>query len=200
MTALPHGIARLSVRTEPLPVTGEFPPLFALMGAHGGAGVSTLATMWAPAADTGRCWPTSPRTTRRVLVVAREHMSGIAAAADVLRAAHEDTAPPGVQVCGLITVAAEPGRASKDVLRYARTVAELAPHSYRVPWVKALIPLLHRQLPTWRPADGVKATRASSDGVLASVPSAIAAVGQQICDDLAADRAAAHSEPSSTVA
>ena len=127
-------------------------------------------------------------------------MSGIAAAADVLRAAHEGTAPLGVQVCGLITVAAEPGRASKDVLRYARTVAELAPHSYRIPWLKALIPLLHRQLPTWRPTDGVKATRASSDGVLASVPSAIAAVGQQICDDLAADHAAAHSDPSSTVA
>lgn len=31
----------IGVRTEPLPITGEFPPLFALMGAHGGAGTTT---------------------------------------------------------------------------------------------------------------------------------------------------------------
>lgn len=190
----------IEVRTEPLPITGEFPPLFALMGAHGGAGTTTLARMWAPAADSGRCWPTSPLTTRRVFVVAREHMSGIAAAADVLRAALDESAPTGVTVCGLITVAAHPGRPSKDVVRYAGTVSELAPHSYRIPWVKSLIPLLHRQLPTWRPADGVKTTQRTADGVIATVPSPIAAVGHQICEDLAADRAVERSDPSVTVA
>lgn len=190
----------IEVRTEPLPTTGEFPPLFALLGAHGGAGTTTLATMWAPAADTGQRWPTSPLTTRRVLIVAREHMSGIAAAADVLRATADGSAPLGVTVCGLITVAAHPGRPSKDVLRYAGTVSELAPHSYRIPWVKTLIPLLHRQLPTWRPADGIKTTQTTADGVIATVPSPIAAVGHQICEDLAADRASKLSDPSVTVA
>ena len=68
------------------------------------------------------------------------------------------------------------------------TVGELAPHTYQVPWLKALIPMLPRQLPSWQPADGVKATRSTEAGELASVPTAIAAVGAQICDDLAADR------------
>lgn len=189
----------LGVRSEPLPVTGEYPPLFALLGAHGGAGVSTLAAMWSPAADTRQQWPASARTTRRVLVVAREHMTGIAAAADVLRAAHDGLTPPGVSVCGLITVATGPGRPHKDVTRYAGTVAELAPHTYRIPWLKALIPLLHRELPAWKPADGVKVTRSDASGALASVPSVIASVGQQICEDLAADRTADHRDPSPTV-
>lgn len=179
-----------AARSEPLPVTGAFPPLFALVGAHGGSGAGTLARMWAPAADTHGCWPASSATTQRVFIVAREHMAGIAAAADLLRAAAEGAVPPGVMVCGLITVAAHPGKAHKDVRRYAGTVGELAPHTYQVPWLKALIPMLPRQLPCWQPSDGVKATRSTEAGELASVPTVIAAVGAQICDDLAADRRA----------
>lgn len=172
-----------------LPTTGPWPPLFAVMGAHGGAGASALAAMWAPSADTERRWPAHPDTTQRVFVVAREHMSGIAAAAEVLRSAQAPhLIPEGVQVCGLITVAARPGKPHKDVQRYLGTVSELVSHTYRVPWLPILIPLLHRQLPSWQPSDGVGLTKTTEKGELGTVPSSIASIGNQICNDLAAAR------------
>ena len=178
---------------RPLPQVGEFPPLIALLGAHGGAGTSTLERLWAPAVDTHRLWPANPATTQRVFVVAREHMAGIAAAAEMLRAAEARQVPEGVRVCGLITVAAHPGRTHRAVARYTSTVAELAPHTYRIPWLGELIPLLHKQLPQWRPADGAKFTRRSERGELATVPGSVASIGQQICADLVADETASTS-------
>ncbi|MCK0515831.1 hypothetical protein [Williamsia sp. DF01-3] len=74
-------------RRDPLPVTGPYPPLFAVMGAHGFAGTTTLAQMWAPAADTGTSWPAHRATTQLVIVAARATIAGIRAAAHVLRAA-----------------------------------------------------------------------------------------------------------------
>lgn len=175
---------------HPLPQRGKFPPLFALVGAHGGAGVSTLDRLWAPAVDTDRKWPAHQATTQRVFVVAREHMAGIAAAAELLRAADAGRAPEGVRVCGLVTVAAHPGKAHRDVARYRATVGELVPRTYRIPWLSELIPLLHKQLPEWQPADGAKFTRRSDRGELLTVPGAIALVGHNLCADLLADEAA----------
>ncbi|MDN2500626.1 hypothetical protein FHY52_28660, partial [Nocardia nova] len=76
---------RAPVRNSPLPVTGAYPPLFAVLGAHGGAGTSTLARWWAHAADTGPAWPGSRVTTQRVVVAARDCLPGLVAAADRLR-------------------------------------------------------------------------------------------------------------------
>ncbi|QHN28975.1 DUF6668 family protein [Gordonia pseudamarae] len=179
---------------DPLPIEGRFPPLFALLGAHGGSGAGTLARVWAPAVDTNGQWPANPHTTQRVLIVAREHMAGVAAAADLLRAADAGHLPPGVRVHGLVLVAAHPGKPEKSVRRYADTVSELAPHTYRVPWCSAFLSLLPSQLPSWKPSDGIKITKASRDGALASVPSAIAVVGDQICRDLDATRTISDSE------
>lgn len=175
-------------RTDPLPVTGPYPPLFAVMGAHGFAGTSTLAQMWAPAADTGTSWPAHPGTTQLVLVCARATIAGIRAAAQVLRAAGRGEIPDGVQVCGLIVVAARPGSCPKEISRYAGTVAELVPHRYDVEWFEPLMcaPEPHR-LPTWtppRPGDRLPPKKAKFPDI---VPEQIAAVGQQICTDLLTD-------------
>lgn len=169
-------------RREPLPVTGAFPPLFAVMGAHGFAGTSTVARMWAPAADSGRSWPAHTGTTQLVLVCARASMSGLRHAAAVLRAT--DHIPPGVVVCGLILIAARPKPPPKEIARYAGTVAELVPHRYDLGWIEPLMCHDDRaKLPQWSPGEP-PAKKAIWPQV---VPRQIAAVGQQICEDLRAD-------------
>ncbi len=170
-------------RREPLPVTGPYPPLFAVMGAHGFAGTTTVSQMWAPAADTGLRWPAHPGTTQLVLVCARASLAGLRHAAAVLRAA--DQAPPGVAVCGLILIPARPGRTPKEIARYAGTVAELVPHRYDLDWIEPLMCQAdpHR-LPQWSPADPPPAKKTGWPQV---VPTHIATVGQQICTDLRTD-------------
>lgn len=180
------------VRHEPFETTRRHPPLFALLGAHGGSGAGTLARLWAPAVDADRRWPASTATTQRVIVVAREHMAGISAAATVLRQADSGAIPEGVEVHGLVTVAARPGKSPKDVLRYASTVSELVPSWWRVGWVDQLLSVLPTDLPTWEPGDEVQLTRRSGTD-LASVPGAIAQTGLDIINYFAGVRAA-HTE------
>ncbi|MBF6176056.1 hypothetical protein [Nocardia blacklockiae] len=123
--AAPAPQRRAPVRDVPLPTTGAHPPLFAVLGAHGGAGTSTLARWWAHSADTGRAWPAHPRTTQRVVIAARDCLPGLTAAADRLREWHAGLTPDGVTVIGLALTAARPGRVPAAVRRYRRTVADL---------------------------------------------------------------------------
>lgn len=183
----------MRTRSTPYVTDREFPPLFALLGAHGGSGAGTLARMWAPAVDAEHAWPGSPATTQRVVVVCRETMAGISAAAHVLRT-QADLAPSGVSIHGLITVAAKPGARSRDISRYARTVAELVDWHHRIPWAGELVELLPSQLPIWQPGDTPLARRrwqvfAPPSGLPDVVPNPIAEVGEQICKDFAATRA-----------
>ncbi|MGQ4618977.1 DUF6668 family protein [Nocardia sp. R7R-8] len=127
------------MRETPLPTTGAHPPLFAVLGAHGGAGTSTLARWWAPAADTGLAWPASPATTQLVIVAARLCMPGLTAAAERLREWHAGLAPDGVQVIGLVLTAARPGKPPAVVRRYRDVVADLAEHVYQIGWHDELV-------------------------------------------------------------
>ncbi len=127
------------IRETPLPTTGAHPPLWAVLGAHGGAGASTLARWWAPAADTGLAWPGSPRTTQRVLIAARLCIPGLTAAAERLREWHSGCAPDGVSVIGLALTAARPGAVPAPVRRYRSIIAELVDQIYDISWHDELI-------------------------------------------------------------
>ncbi|MBF6063476.1 hypothetical protein IU500_18495 [Nocardia terpenica] len=145
---------RAPVRVEPLPVTGPHPPLFAVLGAHGGAGASTLTWWWAHAADTGPAWPASPRTTQRVLIAARLCMPGLTAAAERLREYHAGLAPDGVTVIGLVLSAARPGRLPAPVSRYRRTVTELVDDAvWSIRWHDELVLLDVCELARYTPGD-----------------------------------------------
>ncbi|WP_147289145.1 hypothetical protein [Nocardia mexicana] len=130
---------RAPIRETPLPVTGPHPPLFAVLGAHGGAATSTLARWWAHAADSGLAWPANPRTTRRVVIAARDCLPGLTAAADRLREWHAGLAPEGVIVIGLVLTAARPGRAPAAVRRYRRTIADLTDTVWAIGWHDELL-------------------------------------------------------------
>lgn len=158
--AVPAPEQLASVRDTPLSTTGAHPPLFAVLGAHGGAGASTLARWWAPAADTGRAWPGSPRTTQQVVIAARLCMPGLTAAAERLREWHAGLAPDGVEVIGVILTAARPGKPPATVRRYRAVVADLADHVYDIGWHDELVTRELIELAEYTPFDPAPPRRA----------------------------------------
>ncbi|MEU1527164.1 hypothetical protein ABZ413_33745 [Nocardia rhamnosiphila] len=181
---------RAPVRTTPLPTTGRFPPLFAVMGAHGGAATSTLARWWAPAADTDRAWPASTHTTQRVLIAARLCLPGLIAAAERLREWHADLTPAGVQVIGLVLTPICPGRVPTVVRRYRATVAELITPIYDIDWHDELATLELHELAEFIPGNRPPSRRRA--GLTEAVPAEVARAGADILARLSTERAAAH--------
>ncbi|WP_327116472.1 hypothetical protein OHB12_04690 [Nocardia sp. NBC_01730] len=181
------------VRETPLSTTGAHPPLFAVLGAHGGAGTSTLAQWWAPAADTGLAWPASPRTTQKVIVAARLCMPGLTAAADRLREWHAGLAPDGVQVIGLVLTAARPGKVPALVRRYRAVVAELVEHLYEISWHDELVVRELAELAQYMPFDRAPRRRSR---LQEAVPADVYRAGAHIITHLAARTEAAAQQDS----
>lgn len=130
--------------------TGEL----VVVGAHGGAGASTLAGLLG-AVDGGRAWPTGSGGVRpRVVVAARTDARGIDAAQ---RAAMQwARGGTGVDLVGVVWVADAPGRLPVELRRRRDHVSGAFPESFQVPWVDA-----------WRmgPADGRPAPRRALRGL-----------------------------------
>ncbi|MBF6331805.1 hypothetical protein [Nocardia transvalensis] len=174
------------VRQAPLPTLGPHPPLFAVLGAHGGAGASTLARWWAHSADTGLAWPASPTTTQRVVVAARGCIPGLTAAAERLREWHAGLAPEGVSIVGLVLVAARPGRVPGVVRRYRRTVAELVDGTvWAIGWHDELIVRELDDLAQYTPFDPPPRRRAR---LTDAVPADVHFAGSAITTRIAASR------------
>ncbi|MFF0528710.1 hypothetical protein ACFYT3_09985 [Nocardia amikacinitolerans] len=193
--AAPAPERRASVREQPLPTTGPHPPLFAVLGAHGGAGASTLARWWAPAADTGLAWPASPATTQRVLVAARLCIPGLTAAAERLREYRAGLAPTGVTVIGLVLTAARPGKVPAAVRRYRGVVAELVDAVYDIGWHDELIVRELTELAQHIPFDPPPRRRRTALTQL--VPADVHAAGAHIITRLAATHKTSAAQPDS---
>ncbi|OJF14557.1 hypothetical protein BG844_09110 [Couchioplanes caeruleus subsp. caeruleus] len=110
------------------------------VGCHGGAGVTTLATMTNLGAEMGAAWPQVPPDWRiqPVVLVARGSASGLRAAtgaAEQWRA----RAVANVRVLGLVVVAASPKRPPKVVTERLQLLGGWLPTILRVGWVDALL-------------------------------------------------------------
>ncbi len=110
------------------------------MGAHGGAGVSTLAAVYG-GHDCGRDWP-GPAAPRSVLLVARTHAAGLSAARHTLERFRRGEAPPGLALAALVLVADAPGRLPRPLAERIKAIeaseaVEAAIGLHRVPWVPA---------------------------------------------------------------
>ncbi|MFI9511213.1 hypothetical protein [Nocardia sp. NPDC052566] len=137
----PPALQRALVLSEPCPARTANGSIasFWLLGAHGGAGVSTLTWMWSEAADCGRIWPGPVgKESPFVVLVARETVTGLAAADALLRQHHADLAG-GCRVLGLVTVAARPGRMSTVIRRDLSLYGALADKVWRVGWHEEFI-------------------------------------------------------------
>ncbi|MAU80849.1 MAG: hypothetical protein CME34_03060 [Gordonia sp.] len=135
-------------RCDPLTSGHDLPPLFALVGASGGVGTTTLARMWGPAADSDTRWPANPETTQWCVLVARLSMAGIDDAAARLRG---DAGPEGLDVFGIVWTPPRPGRIPKEVNRYAATIGELVDHCWWVPWIEELMLARRDAIAPWLP-------------------------------------------------
>lgn len=106
-----------------------------LVGAHGGAGTSTVARVLG-VAESGTRWPVTDQGLVRAWVVARTHRAGTAAAQ---RAAVQwaGGGVPGVDLAGVVWVADAPGRLPRTLRQAVGLVSGAFPSSVTVPWVGA---------------------------------------------------------------
>lgn len=106
------------------------------LGAHGGAGESSLAALvpeW-PAASHG--WPFVPGdAVSRVVVVARSSARGLRAAQHAATQWASGLVPYA-QVLGLVVVADTPGRLPRPLRDFSHLVAGGFPRTWTVPWVE----------------------------------------------------------------
>lgn len=149
--AVPTASDRAPVWDSPVPRASTRPPALWLLGAHGGAGVSTLESLWAPAADSRRGWP-SADSAPFVVIVTRLHAAGLDAA-HRLCLQHQAGAVGGCELLGLVTVAATPGKHPVSLLRRRELVAAAAGQSWHIDWVPELLTATLDELATWSPGD-----------------------------------------------
>ncbi len=106
-----------------------------VVGAHGGAGESTVADLLGGVATAHR-WPRRVDPAP-VLLVARTHATGLRRAQLAMRSwAAGQT--PAVRLLGLLLVADAPGRLPKQLEHTAQTLGGGVPHVWRMPWVEDL--------------------------------------------------------------
>ncbi|KUL80461.1 MULTISPECIES: DUF6668 family protein [unclassified Streptomyces] len=117
---------------SPPPPPPGTPRRFAWIGLHGGAGVTTLATVYG-GRDCGRDWP-GPDDPRSVLLVARTHASGLAAVPGALDLFRRGATPPGLDLEGVVLVADAPGRLPRPLAERIRVIESVI-DVYRVPWM-----------------------------------------------------------------
>ncbi|WP_031477960.1 DUF6668 family protein [Streptomyces bicolor] len=112
----------------------DTPRRFSWVGTHGGAGVSTLATVYG-GHDCGHAWP-GPADPPSVLLVARTHATGLAAALNALEVFRRGEAPHGLDLNAVVLVADAPGRLPRPLAERVKVIESVI-DVYRVPWVPA---------------------------------------------------------------
>ncbi|KUN93710.1 DUF6668 family protein [Streptomyces caeruleatus] len=128
-----RGPAPLPEEPSPSPAAAT-PRRFSWVGVHGGAGATTLATVYG-GQDCGRAWP-GPADPQSVLLVARTHAAGLAAALGALEIFRRGAAPHGLDLDAVVLVADAPGRLPRPLAERVKVIESVI-DVYRVPWVPA---------------------------------------------------------------
>lgn len=117
------------------PVTGPAPAVW-VMGAHGGAGESTVAALLEGAVAADHAWPVreDDGAGDAVLLVCRSNAAGLRAAQ--LAAIEFGAGSLPGSLAGLVVMADAPGRLPKALADQLRLVAGAVPHLWQVPWVE----------------------------------------------------------------
>ncbi len=104
------------------------------IGAHGGAGATTLTRLLG-GADIGCRWPDAAiGEPARVMVVGRSNLDGLRAVSRALNAMREGRHPAGMRLVGVVLIADAPGRLPAPLLGRIRLLRSIAP-VHRVPWI-----------------------------------------------------------------
>lgn len=123
-------------RADRLPVA-EVPNLeqVCVVGAHGGAGESTLAA-WLNGRAMHGSWPFHPTDKPRVVLVARTTASGIERAR--LAARQWASSDVDVQLLGLVLMADTPGKLPQPMRQLIQHLSGGLPRTWTIPWVPRL--------------------------------------------------------------
>lgn len=106
------------------------------LGVHGGAGESTLETLFVGSRACDHLWPVGPiGAPTRVVLVARTNAHGLRAVQTAVRDASEREL--AVSIRGLVLMADAPGRLPRQLRELAELVAGAASPVWRFPWVPA---------------------------------------------------------------
>jgi hypothetical protein len=108
------------------------------VGAHGGAGESTLEQLLEGSRASGHAWPCGDPGTGLmppVVIVARTNARGLRAAQLVAIEWASGSVP--VALHGLVLVADAPGKLPKPLRDFAQIVSGGVPHVWHLPWVEA---------------------------------------------------------------
>lgn len=107
-----------------------------VMGVHGGAGESSLASLVAQWQPAEHGWPQQPGgIPSQVILTARTHIRGLRA----VQAAARQWASggvPGVEVLGLVLVPDAPGRLPRTLRDFAKLVSGGLPRTWTLPWIE----------------------------------------------------------------
>lgn len=107
-----------------------------IVGAHGGAGESTIAALTDGWSAAGHAWPVTSGPAPCVLA-ARTNVRGLLAARTALTQWAASGAGPSVRLVGLLLVADAPGKLPQPIRDLAKVVSGGAPRVWEVPWVES---------------------------------------------------------------
>ncbi len=115
----------------------QWPASMWWLGAHGGAGETTLASLSPGTRAADHAWPIPVRGgLSRVMVVARSNYSGLLAAQRAAIEWASNTLSPDLQVMGLVLIPDAPGKRPKEIEQLERVVAGGFPRLFKMPWVE----------------------------------------------------------------
>lgn len=180
----PHECA--AVWDEPIPAGGS--PGLWLLGAHGGAGVSTLCRWVGPAGDAQRQWPGGHgRQSPFVVVVTEESVAGMNRAHGLVRQYATGGAGEHARLLGVATVARVPGRRPQQVRQRRDVLAGLLAQisggnarMWAIPFVAGLNTLELADLPVW--SLGQEPTTKRRPAPREAVPATVADFGTELID------------------
>lgn len=142
----------LPVADAPLWNSDDRPPAFWLVGAHGGSGATTLASSWAPAAESHGIWPAAD-SHPYVVIVCRTHLAGLERAHELALQAKGGLAGD-CHLLGVAVVADAPGKLPKSLRQKIEVISAAVSHVWELPWMPALRETSLADLPEWNPEDG----------------------------------------------
>lgn len=185
----PPPASRAPIWRDAIPTVGR-PPAVWLLGAHGGAGVTTLAAILGPAGDCAGRWPGgAPGESPYVVIVAKETVTGLQAAHDLVRQYRCDLAGDAAELVGVITVAHQPGRVPKSLRLYRdKILLPLVPEDagrWRIDWQEDWPLTAPEKLPLWTP-DAQKPAKGRDP------LEPVRGIGEQIIEFIKARRANRH--------
>ena len=183
----PQADQQLPVATDRINRSATDKPITWLVGVHGGAGATTLATILAPVKDAGGVIPAVDDPNTCVLV-ASSHKSG-------LRKLHDSVlqfaagAGGTAELLGVIIVDHSPGKLPKTLAADIERITEATPshNVWRVPYIPAWREARNTELPLWSPGDDSDATltrkqRKAREDPLRFTPSALVEIGEEVFD------------------